>query len=100
MARQKSSEGKQEIEINIGGMPISNSQREKLLGIHINNKLTSVPHVRSLCKKTSQELSYFARIAYSLKFAQRKILFNVFITSQFSFAPVAWMFHYRKLNKI
>ena len=38
----------QEIQINIGGMAISNSKCEKLLGIHIDNKLTFEPQVRSL----------------------------------------------------
>ena len=38
------------------------------------------------------------RIAHSLKFEQRKLLLNAFITSQFSYAPVVWMFHNRKLN--
>ena len=36
--------------------------------------------------------------ACSLKFDQRKHLLNAFITSQFSHAPVVWMFHNRKLN--
>ena len=34
----------------------------------------------------------------SLKFNQRKLLLNAFITSQFSYAPVVWMFHSRKLK--
>ena len=88
----------QEIQINIGGMATSSSKCGKLLGIHIDNKLTFEPHVRSLCKKASQKLNAFARIAYSLKFEQRKLLLNAFITSQFSYAPVVWMFHNRKLN--
>ena len=87
----------QEIQINIGGMATSSSKCGKLLGIHIDNKLTFEPHVRSLCKKASQKLNAFARIAYSLKFEQRKLL-NAFITSPFSYAPVVWMFHNRKLN--
>ena len=70
----------QEIQTNIGGMAISNSKCEKLLGIHIDNKLTFEPH------------------ACSLKFDQRKLLLNAFITSQFSYAPVVWMFHNQKLN--
>ena len=37
-------------------------------------------------------------MASSLKFKQRKLLLNAFITSQFSYAPVVWMFHSRKLN--
>ena len=86
----------QEIQINIGEITISNSKREKLLGIHIDNTLTFEPYVRSACKKASQKLNAFARIAYSLKFEQRKLLLNAFITSQFSYAPVVWMFHNRK----
>ena len=39
--------------IQIGGMAISNSKCEKLLGIHIDNKFTSESHIRSLCKKAS-----------------------------------------------
>ena len=88
----------QEIQINIGEIAISNGKCEKLLGIHFDNKLAFEPHVRSLCKKASQKLNAFARIAYSLKFEQRKLLLNAFITSQFSYAPILWMFHNRKLN--
>ena len=69
----------------------------KFLGIHIDNKLTFEPHVRSLWKKASQKLNAFARIACSLTFDQRKVL-NTFITSQFSYAPVVCMFYNRKLN--
>ena len=49
-------------------------------------------------QKSSQKLNAFARMAYSLKFEQRKLLLNAFITSQFSYAPILWMFHNRKLN--
>ena len=87
-----------EIQINIGEMVISNSKCEKLLGTHIDNKLTFEPHVRSPCKKASQKLNAFARIACSLKFDQRKLILNAFIISQFSYAPVVWMFRNRKLN--
>ena len=88
----------QEIQINIGGTAISNSKSEKLLGIHIDNKLTLEPHIRSLCKKDSQKPNAFTRIACSLKFDQRKFLLIVFIISQFSYAPVVWIFCSRKLN--
>ena len=33
-----------------------------------------------------------------LKFKQRKLLLSGFTTAQFSYAPVIWMFHSRKLN--
>ena len=38
-----------------------------------------------------------ARIICSLKLDQRKLLLNA-LTSQFSYAPVVWKFHYNKLN--
>ena len=79
---------KQESQISIGGTAISSSKCEELLGIHIDNKLIFEPHVRSLCRKANQKLNAFARIAYSLKFEQRKLILNAFITSQFSYAPV------------
>ena len=79
-------------------MAISNSKYVKLLGIHIDNKLKFEPHVRSLCKKASQKQNAFAGIACSLKFDQTKLLLNAFITSQFSYTPVVWMFQQRKLN--
>ena len=55
----------QEIQINIGEIAISKSKCEKLLGIHLDNKITFEPQVRFLCKKASQKLNAFARIAYS-----------------------------------
>ena len=64
----------QEIQINIGEMAISNSKCEKALGIHIDNKLAFESRVRSLCRKASQKLNAFARIACFLKFDQRKLL--------------------------
>ena len=78
----------QETQVYIDGRVISNSKCEKLLGIHIDNKFTSKPHVRSIRKKASQKLNAFARIACSLKFDEIKLLLNAFITSQLSYAPV------------
>ena len=54
--------------------------------------MTFEPHVRFLCKRASQKLNVFARIACS------KLLLNAFITSQFSYVPVVWTLHNRKLN--
>ena len=78
-------------------MAISNSKFGKLLCIHIDNKLKTEPHVRSQCKKASQILSAFVRIAHSLKYEQRKLL-NTFVTSQYSDVSVVWMSHNRKSN--
>ena len=55
-------------------------------------------HVKSLWKNASQKQNALSRVAYQLDLSQRKLLLNAFITSQFSYAPVVWLFHSRKQN--
>ena len=64
----------------------------------MDQKLSFEPHVDSLCKKTSQKLNALTRMTSSLKFKQRKLLLNAFITAQFSYASVIWICYSRKLN--
>ena len=87
-----------EIQIIAKNFPIASNCCEKLLGIKIDHKLSFEPPFESLCKKASQKLKALAQMASSLRFKQRKLLLSAFITSQFSYAPVVWMFHCRKLN--
>ena len=84
--------------LNIEDICINSSKCEKLLGINIDSNLTFETHVELLCKKASQKLNALLRVTWSLNFDQRKLLLNAFITSHFSYAPVVWMFHSRKLN--
>ena len=77
---------------------ITNSECEKLLGIKTDSQFCFQNHVKSLCKKASQKLNALLRVVCSLTFPQRKLLLNVFITSQFPYIPIVWMFHSRKLN--
>ena len=76
-----------ETQLIVKNVPIASSCCEKLLGIKIDHKLSFEPHVESLCKKASQKLNALARLTSSLKFKQRKLLLNAFITAQFSYAP-------------
>ena len=84
--------------LNVGEVEISNCKCEKFLGIKIDSKIMFDSHVKSLCKKASQKLNALSRVAYQLYFNQRKLLMNAFVTSQFSYARVVWMFHSRKQN--
>ena len=63
-----------EKDLNAGGIEISNSKWEKLLGTKIGCKLRFDSHVKSLCKKISQKLKELSRVAYQLGFNQRKLL--------------------------
>ena len=55
-------------------------------------------HVKSLRKKASWKLNALSRAACLLSFNQRNLLMIAFITSQFSYALIMWMFYSRKEN--
>ena len=74
--------------LNAWETEISNGKCEKFLGITIDSKLMFDSHVKFLCKKASLKQDALSRVAYQLDFNQRKLLMNVFITSQFSYTPV------------
>ena len=86
------------VSAKIGKFVISNSNEEKLLGIKIDTKLSFENHVSSLCKKASQKLHALARIVNFMDLGKRKSLMKAFITSQFNYCPLIWMFHSRELN--
>ena len=77
---------------------IENSVCEKILGVKVDNKLTFKNHVETLCKKASQKISALSRVSSYMNFYQKKLIVNAFITSHFSYCPLIWMFHSRKLN--
>ena len=49
-------------------------------------------------KKAGAKWNAITRIANHMPFQKIKVLMNAFFTSQFSYCPLTWMFHSRKLN--
>ena len=78
---------------------IFNSENEKILGVYFDNKLNFNQHVDKLCKKASHKLHALARVSVSMSCRQKKQIMNAFITSQFGYCPLIWMFHNRKMLK-
>ena len=87
-----------DVNINIGGYTITCSASEKLLGVCIDNTLKFEEHISSLCKKANQKLHALARISNYMSSAKLKMLMKSFVTSQFSYCPLVWMFHSKKMN--
>ena len=77
---------------------ISSSNKEKLLGILLDNKLNFDSHITSLCKKAGQKLSALARTNHYLAQDQKLLLLNTVVKSNFSHCPLTWMFTSRYLN--
>ena len=84
--------------VNIGTTQITNSACEKLLGIKVDSSLNFEDHIGSICKKAGAKLNALTRITNHMPFQNRKLLMNAFFTSQFSYCPLTWMFHSKKLN--
>ena len=88
-----------EVSINIDGNNIRGQKSVKLLGITIDNKLNFHEHISNICRKASLKLHALARVSHFMKIDKLKTIMSAFIESQFSYCPLIWMFHSRKLNK-
>ena len=69
-----------------------------MLGITIGPKLSFDKHIQQIYSRASVKLKALAKIAPFMNVTKRKILMNAFFSAQFSYSPLTWMFHSRKLN--
>ena len=90
--------GNKKLKSNIDNNIIESEMKQELLGVKIDSKLSFEEHVNNICKKASQKLNALARISSYVDISKRRIIFKSFITSQFGYCPLVWMFHSRKLN--
>ena len=90
--------------IKVGNENVYNSAEVKLLGISFDSALKFDDHVSKLCKKANQKLHALLRVASFMNYEKRRNIMKSFITSQFSYCPLVWMFHSRgsndRINKI
>ena len=77
---------------------IESEDEQVLLDIAIDSNLTFENHIRNICKKASQMLNALARISPYMNMQKRRTIIKSFVTSQFSYCPLIWLFHSRRLN--
>ena len=82
----------------VSSCSIRNGDSVKLSGIHISNNLNFDYHANQLCKKASKKLHILARIANFMDIKKRRMLKTAIASSQFSYYPLIWMFHNRKME--
>ena len=85
--------------VKVGSETILQSEEEKLLGVLIDSDLKFGKHLKALCKKVGIKITLLCKVAGFLEFMQKKLLFQIFIESQFSYCPLVWMFCSRKMNR-
>ena len=88
----------QAISVNLVDNVIQADKLVELLGVTIDNTLSFGNHVSNLCKRANQKLHALSRISRYIEQNKLKLLMRAFVTSQFSFCPLVWMFHSRNLN--
>ena len=94
-------EKRRKVKIHIAEAVIEESDEETLLGITLDTKISFKSHVQSLCKKASQKLHALSTISIFMDSNKIKLMMNAFVLSHFSYCPLIWMFHDRKIdNKI
>ena len=62
----------------------------KALGVNIDNRLTFTEHVSSCCTKATRQLNAFSRISKNLDLKCRKLIFQSFVLSNFTYCPLVW----------
>ena len=86
---------KRKLTANISNFKITNSKKEKLLGVTIDKDLTFESHIESLCSKASQKLYALVRVSSYMGLCQRRLIMKSFINSQFGYCRLIWMNHSR-----
>ena len=89
---------KKNLEIQVSSCSIRNEDNVKLLDIYFNNNLNFDYHVNQLCKKASKKLHALSRIAKYKDINKRRMPMKAFLSSQFCYCPLIWMFHSRKME--
>ena len=70
------------------------------MGISLDNNINMRDYIKYIFKQADGKLNALARISYYLGEHKQKPLMNAFITSQFNYCPIIWMFCQRKSNNL
>ena len=71
---------KEKLTANVSDFKIASSNKEKLLGVTIDNHLKFESHIESLCSKASQKLYELSRISSYMSLDQHKLILKFSLT--------------------
>ena len=77
---------------------IESEKEQVLIGKTIDFNLTFESHINNISKKAIQKLNALARVAPYTNMLKRRVIMKSFVTSQFEYCPLIWMFHSRRVN--
>ena len=78
--------------ISIDQKNIKISSSAKLLGVHVDDKLSFNLHITKICRSAANQLYALIRLRMFLNFEEKKTLINSYFYSSFNYCPLVWMF--------
>ena len=80
------------INLDFLGQSIQSTETVKLLGVTLDYKLNFDPHISNICKKAASQLNVLKRLKSFIGFAEKEILVQSFVYSNFNYCPLVWYF--------
>ncbi len=71
-------------------MVIRSELHVKLLGVHIDQRLSFNYHITEMCKKASYQTRALSRLSGMLNVESKFFIFNAFVVSNFMYCPLVW----------
>ena len=84
--------GTLDVSIPVHDNCIVSADNIKILGVLLDSKLSFTPHVSLICKRASRQINALRRISKFLNVEGRLKVYKSFISANFSYCPVIWLF--------
>ena len=90
--------GKNKLCLNINESKILTTNKVKLLGIEIDNKVTFTNHIHNLFSKVNKKINAFSRLNTYISRPQVMLICNAIILSNFNYCPLIWLLSTKAAN--
>ena len=80
------------LSLSMDGISLHSQNHIKVLGVTLDENLNSDIHISNICKKASMQINALKRISKYLNEKSRILIYTSFISSNFSYCPVSWIF--------
>jgi len=81
-----------DIYLQVEDSHIKSTTSINILGVEVDNKLNFTSHIDSICKQAGKQTNALKRIKYYLNKDCKMLLYNSYISSNFNYCPLIWMF--------
>ena len=81
-------------------LTLKNSNKEEILGVTIDKKLTFYQQIKEMCRKAGQKLSGLLRLSPYLETNKRKTIYTIMVKSQLNYCLLVRMFCLRRSNNL